>query len=189
MKNDIINTHLNLKEKEELTEKSNVIILDIIVYAKEKLGVELDRVQIFSFQNNYGLISKKINSYKTVSLKNLKNTQEIISDTYKKDLKHNVKQTLTKINKWVRALELYIQDSNKENEKQFNLMSNKSLSLTVYSLIEHEKKNVPFYETYQKYKNVYLVSDEEPGDLKDFLRYLELNYLKIDEESFYKALN
>ena len=187
MHNNVINRQLNLSEIKKLSNDTEVRTIEITIFAQDS-NIKIERSEIFSFVNGYGLITKKSDGYKTVSLKNLLACQKVIKENYEISKKHNIKQTLIRINKWIETFNLYIDAKNDEIEQRAN-KTPENIELSVFSLIERKHKTINFNEAYQAYKTVYCIPIDKTGCIKQFKRYLDLNYLKIDEKSFFQALS
>lgn len=185
MRNNIINSKFSVEDFEKITSKTNTKLIDFTSFVKKE-GHTIQRGDIYSFAN-YGFPIKKIDNYRTISLASLERCQELIQEKFDESQKINVRGTLNKIKKWVKLYKKYIEEKNKEAEESA-LNAERNIELSIFSLIEKKHKTISFNDAYQSYRLVYCVPENEKGSIEDFKRYLDLNYLKIDEASFFKAL-
>lgn len=161
-------------------------LVDLKEFADKNTNILLNYNEIYNLIAKYSL-NTTMGENKMVCVKSLKECRVIVSEKYEEKHKINVMQTLQNIDKWINIATLYIK-SLEEREEHRNNISNIDFPLSIYDYIERKEKTVSFQEAFLEYKQVYLIPDDQPGDLKQFKRYLWCNFIKIDEQEFMKIL-
>lgn len=157
-----------------LIKNPQVKIIDLTIFAKKELDIQLNRADIYSFAN-YGLITKKIGQYKSINLENLKCIYRLIKEKHEAAPSSDTKKVLKKLKKWIFVFSLYLDLENIKNDE----VVEKIIKTKIEETISFKEA----LERFEKFKREEL----EKIDPKEFSKFLKSEELKIDEKSFFSA--
>lgn len=181
---------MNMKIKLPEDEKDEIFfkISDLIKFSRTLNNSTLSRSHFTNFQYTYQLVTHKVDGYVCVKLKDLEACKKIIEDKYfNEGQKINVKSTLIAIKKWCKVVSLYLEHKRTELEGKKDI-SKVDFNMSIYDMLNKEKKLISFQAAYLEYKNVYMIPTNEVGSIEQFAKFMELNYYKLDMDEFLTEL-